>query len=145
MWVPVLGFEGVYLVNAMSGLRRVCADGYTKVVRTTVSNGCRVVTLSANGKKKTTMLRRVVYEAFRGEIPEGHYIDHVDGNPLNCDLENLYVTFHKKTKRWTHEEARKIRELKAAGFSDAEILRVYGGSPRQLKMMLTGKTRVAKV
>lgn len=34
--------------------------------------------------------RRYVWEQAYGEIPEGHRIINLDGDPMNCDLDNLY-------------------------------------------------------
>ena len=34
-------------------------------------------------------LARLKYITFKGNIPDGHTIDHIDGNPLNNDIRNL--------------------------------------------------------
>lgn len=41
-------------------------------------------------EKRLTFKRRYVWEQANGPIPNGHRIIHLDGNPLNCELENLY-------------------------------------------------------
>ena len=35
------------------------------------------------------LLARIKYLTFKGEIPRGYTIDHIDGNPLNNDIRNL--------------------------------------------------------
>lgn len=44
--------------------------------------------------KKTVYVHRLVYEAFKGEIPEGMEIDHIDRNKLNNKPDNLRVVTH---------------------------------------------------
>lgn len=41
--------------------------------------------------KQTTYVHRLVYEAFKGEIPEGMQIDHIDRNKRNNNPDNLRV------------------------------------------------------
>jgi hypothetical protein len=36
---------------------------------------------------------------FNGPIPEGYYIDHIDGNPSNNKLENLRLANQKENSR----------------------------------------------
>ena len=47
---------------------------------------------------------RAVYEAFRGEIPEGLEINHIDGNKLNNKLTNLELTTRMENIKhsWEH-------------------------------------------
>lgn len=40
-----------------------------------------------------------VWVAANGPIPEGYYIDHIDGNPLNDDLSNLRLALPKENSR----------------------------------------------
>lgn len=37
-----------------------------------------------------------MWEAANGPIPDGYYIDHIDGNPLNDDLSNLRLALPKE-------------------------------------------------
>jgi len=53
-----------------------------------------------NVGKKRYLCHRAVYEAFHGPIEEGCVIDHIDGNRLNNNLENLQaITQSENTKR----------------------------------------------
>lgn len=42
-----------------------------------------------NGIRCSGLAHRLVYEAFNGPIPDGHDIDHINGNPSDNRLENL--------------------------------------------------------
>jgi hypothetical protein len=39
--------------------------------------------------KSTYLIHRLIYIYFNGEIPPGMYIDHIDGNSFNNNIENL--------------------------------------------------------
>lgn len=40
--------------------------------------------------KRRVPKRRVVWEQHFGPIPKTHMVIHLDGNKLNCDIDNLY-------------------------------------------------------
>lgn len=42
--------------------------------------------------RKWKLKSRLVWEKEHGEIPKGKIIVYLDGNPLNCNIENLYLT-----------------------------------------------------
>lgn len=51
--------------------------------------GQMVVSFRAEGQTRTMLLNTVVWEAFNGEIPGGHYIGYRDEDKENCSLDNL--------------------------------------------------------
>ena len=53
--------------------------------------GQTVVSFRAGGQTRTMLLNTVVWEAFNGEISDGHHIGHKDGDKENCRLDNLVL------------------------------------------------------
>jgi len=47
------------------------------------------INLYKNSKKKSFQFHRLVYEAHNGTIPEGLFIDHIDLNSQNNNIDNL--------------------------------------------------------
>lgn len=45
---------------------------------------------------KKMFVHRIVWECYKGVIPDGYEIDHVDNNPLNNSLDNLQLITHKE-------------------------------------------------
>lgn len=48
-----------------------------------------LVKLSKNGKSKVYFVSRLVYTTFKGPIPKGHDLDHINGDKLDNRLINL--------------------------------------------------------
>lgn len=69
-------------------------DGKLVQVKVTVNNsGYGFITCEGQNK---VSVHRLVYEAFKGEIPEGMEIDHIDRNRRNNNPDNLRVVTHKE-------------------------------------------------
>ncbi len=59
-------------------------------------NGYYAVYLhDGHGQRKMQYIHRLMYQAFIGEIPPKHEIDHIDGNRLNNSIQNLRAVSHK--------------------------------------------------
>ena len=94
-WIPVVGYEGLYMV---SNLGRVKSLNYKRTgkekILTPVTNkkdkqGYYRVPLSKNGEKKNVLVHILVAEAFIPNplnLPE---VNHIDENTLNNNVDNL--------------------------------------------------------
>jgi len=60
------------------------------------SSGYLTVGLFFNKKNYCKYVHRFVYETFKGEVPDGLEIDHVDGDRTNNSLENLDVVTRRE-------------------------------------------------
>lgn len=101
-WLPVVGFEGVYEVSNLGGLRSVDRDlasgrwGHVRrkgqPIKTKVSNkGREVVGLRLNGTRKWFGVHQLVCAAFHGSPPSPeHEVAHFpDKDPMNNAATNL--------------------------------------------------------
>lgn len=98
-WKPVRGYEKLYEVSNEGRVRSLNYrhTGKTKEMRA-VNNGSGylLVGLCMDGKVKLHLVHRLAYEAFRGKIPDGMQINHLDENKLNNCLENLELCTRKE-------------------------------------------------
>lgn len=90
-WRPVVGYEATYMVSSLGRVwsrpRRATRGG---ILRTRLDkDGYPAVGLTQDGVKRHPKVHRLIGEAFLGALPEGMQTRHLDGNPLNCTLENL--------------------------------------------------------
>ena len=69
----------------------------------------RVVSFRADGQTRTLLLPRLVWQAFRGDIPKDHHLGYKDGNKENCRLDNLVLLeggrpYKPRRSRWEPDE-----------------------------------------
>lgn len=90
IWEHIQGSEEY----AISNFGRIASNkrGFWRVLSQKNSKGDYLsVTLRSGDKCKSTRIHRLVYEAFIGQIPNGHkyHIHHIDGNRQNNEVSNL--------------------------------------------------------
>jgi len=60
------------------------------------NNGYYKIRLRENSKDKTFLFHRLVYEIYKGEIPKGLCIDHIDNNTENNNIDNLRLATYSQ-------------------------------------------------
>lgn len=104
VWRAIKGYEGRYEV---SNLGRIKSCAFVKRIRTrwggvaeqnrkekllrpwSRGSGRALVDLWRDGRRDVRTVYALVYEAFVGEIPEGFFIHHIDGDCRNNIASNL--------------------------------------------------------
>tara|TARA_S200002703_G_C3717764_1_gene220507 strand:+ start:216 stop:725 length:510 start_codon:yes stop_codon:yes gene_type:complete len=103
-WKPIPNYESLYEVSDLGNIRRSAKRHYYEAGGLMKQNHHKrqymIVGLRSNGKTKQHLVHRLVMAAFVGECPEGHEVDHIDGDKTNNRLENLeYVTRQENSDR----------------------------------------------
>jgi hypothetical protein len=146
-WKDIKGFEGIYQCSEDGDIFNVEKK---HLIRPYLGKGCYHVSLCINGKRKTFILHRIIYETFVGEIPEGYLVCHLDCNKSNNKLSNLKL--YKSIKdRYADVEAKKINNHSNGGKKatyaesiEGEIWTDVIGSDGKYKISNIGRVKNAK-
>ena len=103
IWKDIKGFEGKYQVSnfgRVKSIERLDSIGRTvkeRFLKPSFSRGGYLcVGLCFSGKSKLYKVHRLVWEAFKGPIPDGLQINHIDEDKTNNKLENLELVTPKE-------------------------------------------------
>jgi hypothetical protein len=125
-WEWAKGYDGMFLISnrgEIISVPRVDKLGHKrrgKFISSKVdNNGYLKCGLFKDGIVYTHRIHRLVYESFKGLIPDYLVIDHVDGDKLNNDIRNL--------------EAVSTRENTSRGFERKDTASRYVGVSRNGK------------
>ena len=86
-WLPVVGYEGLYEVSWSGRVRNARTGRVLSPTRNTT--GYLKVALHAAGRRRDSLVHRLVLEAFEGPCPEGMEACHENGDPHDNVWDNL--------------------------------------------------------
>jgi len=152
IWKNIEGYNGDYKIsnlgNIMSTKRIVKRNNGRdlpmpeRIMKPFLSKrGYLLVTLNNNKKTKHHSVHRLVAIAFISKVEDENIVHHVDGNPLNNNLNNLeWCTISKNTKHAVNDgflNTRKGRDCNFAKLTEKEVIKI--------KRMLKGKVTHKKI
>lgn len=144
-WKPIKGYEDLYMVSN-TGLIKSLHWGKEKLLKQVIRSDnykYYFVGLFKNGKRKYFAIHRLVAQAFVKNPNNYTQVDHLDGNKLNNNVENLeWVTPKENTNRaWEKGLARKTEHQKEIARQimlerwENNNHRVWRGKKEQFKVM----------
>jgi len=160
-WRPVAGAEGWYEVSSFGRVKRV--KSYRAKAGRILNGsfwgaGYRCVNLCMSTCRRVESIHRLVAEAFIAPIPNGHEVNHKDGNKTNNHISNLEVITLQENRRHAQVhgllargEKRRDTKLKDADvlliryelintMTQEEIAARFGVSRRAIGYLLQGVT-----
>ena len=107
IWKELPGYEGLYVVSNHGRVRGLKRGG---ILRPSHCKGHPGVQVCQNGICRYIKISALVMLTFVGPRPKDHWINHIDNNPSNCDLENLQYATQMETI-WHSVTTRKIDDV----------------------------------
>lgn len=126
-WKPIPGYDGKYEVSFFGQVRKQTKSQPRMLTAYEKKNrkGSRylVVKLTKDGKGKEVKLSKLVYETFKGPVPDGCSITHKDESFSNNEANNLIILTKEELGRRTGYRAKHKPVLKCT--ADLIPIEVY--------------------
>ena len=90
-WLKVSDYDIVYEVSNMGRIRN--AKG--KTLGSAGSDGYVHLITKRNGKMVNIRIHKIVWKYFKGDVPNGYEIDHINGDKADNRIDNLQLLNHK--------------------------------------------------
>ena len=160
VWLPVVGYEGLYEVSDYGRIRSFLRPKHPdRMIKPTRDGRYLVVNLTAEGGRQATRrVHRIVADAFLGPQPDGLETLHGPGGSLDNRLANLsYGTTAQNSRdrerdgslhhgsgsplaKLTEGIVADCRGRYAAGASRKELAAEYGVTPQTIGHLVRGST-----
>lgn len=99
IWKDIADYIGLYQVSNRGRVKSLPRNGTSKYEKILTphkdSNGYYNVSLSKSGKRKVAYVHRLVAETFLPNPDNLPDVYHIDGDPANNDITNLYWCTHQ--------------------------------------------------
>jgi hypothetical protein len=167
-WMPVVGYEECYAISDLGRLARTAGYGAAqtrcfKIRAPAYKNGYTCYHICKDGISKYRSAHIMVWEAFKGPIPEGKEINHIDSNRSHPALANLELMTRSENAAYafrangrkpannpnpgskngsaklTEDDIPTIFEMSRAGMYQYEIAEKFGVSQPAIGYILRGK------
>lgn len=108
IWKPIDGYEGLYEVSSDGRVRSLYR--YKKELKPNIGRGgYYYIQLWNKGKGKCVSIHRLVAEAFCDNPKRKPFVNHIDENKLNNNIENLEWVTHKENCNHGTAIARRVK------------------------------------
>lgn len=113
------------LNNMKDRTDKSCRHYKEKILKQTFKQRYFYVSLVQNGIKKDYRVHRLVYMAFKGLIPEGMTIDHIDGNTKNNNISNLRCVSLSENCQNPNTICKKYKKVLQIDKNTNKVLHIY--------------------
>lgn len=137
-------FENYYI----SSLGRIRHKEKNNLLKPSIACGYYKVRLSNNGLVKDYMIHQLVYQIFKGNYDKSKYvIDHIDGNKLNNDINNLrLLTNSENANVALYETKTNTSAKKVAQYTkDGEFIKEFASARLAAKELNLDSSTISKV
>lgn len=149
MWKDIAGYEGRYQVSD-DGQVKSCEHYHKTLIKGKETLRHRkeqllkqwkrskylLVDLWKNGKRDVRSVHVLVYETFKGAVPDGQMIHHIDANKFNNNIDNLTTMTVLEHNRHHHNgqepwnKGMKYREI---------VLKAWKTRKEKMKCLMSGQ------
>lgn len=110
IWKPIPGYEGLYEISNMGRVKshNYRGHGKTHLMKPSKAGkyGYRQIGLRKNGKTTQKYIAVLVWTVFKGPIPKGYEVNHIDEDNGNNRLDNFNLLTKKENNNYGNHNKR---------------------------------------
>lgn len=123
MWTDIKGYEGKYQASTDGQIRKLYKTREPRVMTQEIKNRISIIRLSDQSGRKEFRVHRLIYEAFKGTIPDGYSVRHVNNVKSENFIWNLEAISKEELGKKTGHRSRQKAVLKFD--KKGEVIKIY--------------------